>query len=120
MTSSLKRLLFPLPAVVHRTGGLPTFICPEIPTPKTKIVISVYGGNVQDVFCSDPQAEVVVVDWDTEGCDASDDGCVAVLDNFGQRRLARICHTTAEPLAALAKTPVAAALDRAGVIHPMR
>jgi hypothetical protein len=32
--------------------------------PKAQIVLNVSGGLVQDVFCSDPAAEVIVVDWD--------------------------------------------------------
>ncbi len=33
---------------------------------RPRIVISVEGGQVQDVFCSDPNAQVILVDWDPE------------------------------------------------------
>jgi len=33
---------------------------------KPRIIISVYGGLVQDVFCSISDAEVVLVDWDQD------------------------------------------------------
>jgi len=33
---------------------------------KPRIIISVYGGLVQDVFCSIPDAQVVLVDWDQD------------------------------------------------------
>ena len=29
-----------------------------------RIIVSVIGGVVQDVFVSDPQAQVVLIDWD--------------------------------------------------------
>lgn len=32
--------------------------------PQTEIVFSVQGGLVQDVYCSDPDVQIVVVDWD--------------------------------------------------------
>lgn len=33
---------------------------------KPRIIISVYGGLVQDVFCSVRDAQVVLVDWDQD------------------------------------------------------
>jgi len=43
-----------------------------------RVVVNVYGGVVQDVFCSDPHARAVIVDWDTEGRDPSEEGIVEV------------------------------------------
>jgi hypothetical protein len=38
-------------------------------TDPTRIVISVNAGIVQEVFCTDPNAEVTLIDWDTQECD---------------------------------------------------
>ena len=33
---------------------------------KPRIIISMFGGLVQDVFCSIPDTQVVLVDWDQD------------------------------------------------------
>ncbi|MEX2213237.1 MAG: hypothetical protein WD768_03865 [Phycisphaeraceae bacterium] len=38
-----------------------------MPRDQPTIVISVHGGLVQDVFCSEPDTRVILVDWDQEG-----------------------------------------------------
>jgi len=55
----------------------------ELPT----VIISVHGGLVQDVFCSDPNTRVVLVDWDQDshcvghpGVIESDGKAVAVVE----------------------------------------
>ncbi len=71
-----------------------------------RIVVNVSGGVVQDVYCSDPQADLTVVDWDTDGCDLTEGGMVEV-----GRQVAHITGLDAEPLEAMAGTDVGAALD---------
>lgn len=51
---------------------------------KPTIIISVHGGLVQDVFCSDPEARVVLVDWDQEGEHV---GCPGVTEIESDGRL---------------------------------
>lgn len=51
----------------------------------TKIVIEVVGGVVQEVYSDDP--EVIVVDWDTEGCEPGKHAYV-VEDSGGHEHLA--------------------------------
>jgi hypothetical protein len=81
--------------------------------PKPTVVISVYGGVVQDVFCSEPRATVTVVDWDTEGTDNAAVGYVSVPDKFGHESPAIVSTCEAESLAAMKSTPIEAALKRA-------
>ena len=48
-----------------------------MPRGQPTIIISVHGGLVQDVFCSDPDTRVVLVDWDQEGEHV---GCPGVIE----------------------------------------
>jgi hypothetical protein len=48
----------------------------------TRIVISLNGGIVQDVFCTDPSAEVMLIDWDTQECD---EDCAGLVDVGAER-----------------------------------
>jgi hypothetical protein len=81
----------------------------------TKIIISVHGGVVQDVFCSAAEAEVNVVDWDVGGCGEADERHVVVPDRFGKTSAAAVSSCLAEPLRAISGTPIQLALERAGV-----
>ena len=82
---------------------------------KTQIVINVSGGLLQDVFCSDPDADVVLTDWDCEGCDPTDDGIVEVNTADGHARLAHVAEYAAHPFSSLFGTDVATAMDTAGI-----
>lgn len=72
----------------------------------TRVVVNVSGGAVQDVYCSDPQADIVIVDWDTEGCDPNADNLVAVAGGP-----AYVTNWDAQPLAAMKGTDVGLALS---------
>ena len=76
---------------------------------RPRVVLNVSGGAVQDVYCSDPEADIVIVDWDTEGCDPEADDLVAVAGG-----LAYVTGWDAEPLAAMKGTDVGLALVSAG------
>ena len=84
--------------------------------PRPKVVISVYGGVVQDVFCSEPDVQVIVVDWDADGADLGA-GYVVVPDKFGQQSPARVSSCEAEPFSAMRETPIEAALKRAEFLY---
>jgi hypothetical protein len=45
---------------------------------KTRIIINLQGGLVQDAFCSVPGVQVLVVDWDVEGSFPGEPGIVDV------------------------------------------
>ena len=79
----------------------------------TQIVLNVHGGIVQDVFCSDLKARVVVVDWDVE--EPGGDGVLEVVDARGQRDLAFVQQRQADTLDDLLGTDVARALLAAGI-----
>lgn len=85
--------------------------------PKSKIIISVFGGVVQDVFCSEAEADVTVVDWDATGYSEGGEGYVTVPDKFGKASPAAVSQTLAEPLRAISGTPIQLALERAGVLY---
>jgi len=84
-------------------------------TPAPKIVLNMLGGLVQEVFASDPAITVALVDWDTEGCDPSDNGIVEVPDERGGTQLAHVAECSVEPLKQLAGTETEAALKAAGL-----
>jgi len=84
-------------------------------TPTPKIVLNMSGGLVQEVFASDPAITVALVDWDTEGCDPSDNGMVEIPDERGGTQLAHVAECPVEPLEQLAGTETEAALKAAGL-----
>jgi hypothetical protein len=45
---------------------------------RPQVIINLHGGLVQDVFCSVPDAQVLVVDWDVEGSFPGEPGIVDV------------------------------------------
>ena len=85
--------------------------------PKTQIVFNTSGSLVQDIFSSDPDTEVIIVDWDTENCDPVDDGFVEIVYQRGRTQLAYVVCREILPLAKLAGTDVQAAMQAAGVRH---
>ena len=80
-----------------------------------KIVLNVSGGVLQDVFSSDPAVTLLLVDWDTEGCDPSDNGIVEIPDGRGGTQLAHVAECPVDPLKGLAGTETEAALKAAGL-----
>jgi hypothetical protein len=80
-----------------------------------KIVLNVSGGVLQDVFSSDPAVTLLLVDWDTEGCDPSDNGIVEIPDGRGSTQLAHVAECPVCPLEELAGTETEAALKAAGL-----
>lgn len=79
---------------------------------KPRIILNVSGGVVQDVFCSDFETEVILVDWDTEGCDSSDDD---VFQIGGRAAAAFVARVDVAPCHELAGTDVEAALRAAQI-----
>ena len=108
-----------IPEVMDEYGN-PTisefFVAKEtVATPAPKVVLNMGGGLVQEVFASDPAITVALVDWDTEGCDPSDNGIVEIPDGRGGTQLAHVAECPVEPLEQLAGTETEAALKAAGL-----
>lgn len=80
---------------------------------KSQLVINVYGGLVQEVFCSDPEIEVLLVDWDVEPADAEHPSVVQVPSDSRRSQLAYVAPLTVQALDAVHGTQVAAAIDAA-------
>jgi len=80
----------------------------------TAIVISLYRGMVQNVYCSDADAEIVLVDWGIESGDPADTRVVTIQT---RRRVhtAFVQEIIADPIEQLAGTMVERALDAACV-----
>ena len=78
-----------------------------------RVVVNVYGGVVQDVFCSDPHARAAIVDWDNEGRDPSEDGIVEVQMEDGGKTPACVADYPTQPLKNLPGTDVEKALRAA-------
>ena len=81
--------------------------------PAPKIVLNISGGVLQDVFGSDPTITVALVDWDTEGCDPSDNGIVEIPDGRGDTQLANVAEYPVLPLEEFMGTETEAALKAA-------
>lgn len=82
--------------------------------PVSQLVINVYGGLVQEVFCSDPEIEVLLVDWDVEPADAEHPSIVHVPADDRHSQPAYVAPLAVQILEALQGTQVAAAIDAAG------
>ena len=79
---------------------------------KHQLVINMNGGLVQDVFCSMPGIQVLVVDWDVEGACPGDPGIVDVPLRDGSSQ-AWVSDFPVTSLNQLAGTDVEAAIDAA-------
>ena len=93
---------------VERRIGKPEEFTDAGPT----IVVSVSGGVVQDVFCSAPDSNVLLVDWDGQENEPSAPGVVN-LDLDGRSHSALVSESQAEPLGKLLSTDVEKAIQAA-------
>jgi len=80
--------------------------------PRPHVIISLNGGLVQDVFCSVPDVQVLVVDWDAEGACPGDPGIVDVPLHDGPCR-ACVADFPVVPMSEVAGTDVEAAIEAA-------
>ena len=79
-------------------------------TARPQIVLNVHGGIVQDVFASNPDLHVVVVDWDTDGLNSP---ALVDLSLDGRRCSAAVVEMPPVPLEELAESDVEQANDAA-------
>ena len=72
---------------------------PVVPQPTerlNRVVLNVSGGVVQDVYVADPDAiEVILVDWDTEGCQAGEDESLVEVEAAGGKLANAVVYPTA-------------------------
>jgi hypothetical protein len=80
-----------------------------------RMVLNIHGGVLQDVYCDHPRAKIILVDWDTEAIDATEEDVVEIADSRGDGRLAAVTAYPVAPLADLAGTDTLAALQAAGI-----
>ena len=78
----------------------------------TAIVISLYRGMVQNVYCSDADAEIVLVDWGVEPCDPSDTRVVQIKTRRNVHS-AFVQGIIADPIEDLAGSMLERAIDAA-------
>jgi hypothetical protein len=79
--------------------------------PTSQLVINVYGGLVQEVFCSDSEIEVLLVDWDVEPAEAAHPSVVHVPADDRRSQPAYVTPLPVQALDALQGTRIAAAID---------
>ena len=84
---------------------------------KPRVLLSIYGGLIQDVFSTDPTIELIVVDWDTEDSDTELDELVEITDAQGKSNRAFVGLQPIRPFDELAGTDTQAALARAGLTY---
>jgi hypothetical protein len=90
------------------------------PTPNCKpapphVVLNIYGGVLLEVFCDDPLAKTIKIDWDTEGSGPTEKGIVEFTDQSGKPQLAFVAEFPVLPLKYLAETDMSTVLEAAGV-----
>lgn len=79
---------------------------------KPTIIISMQGGLVQDVFCSNPNTRVVLVDWDQQGEQVGCPGVVEI-ESDGRQHPVAVVEYQAAMLGELSGTDVEKALAAA-------
>jgi hypothetical protein len=61
---------------------------------KPEIILSIHGGVLQDVYASDPEIDIILVDWDVAGAAPDEAGLILALHN---RQLLRAFVTRPYP-----------------------
>jgi hypothetical protein len=79
-----------------------------------RIVVHVHGGIVQEVFCSDAEADLTIVDWDAD-CLSLDDRGVVEVPALGGSSLVCVAQQHVLPLVELAGTETEKAIVAAQV-----
>lgn len=84
-----------------------------------QVVICISGGVIQEIFTSDRDTGIVLLDWDAERTTAHDPAVVSV-HLADRNKLVRVIDFTPQPLAELAGTDAELAVEAAfeeGVLH---
>lgn len=80
--------------------------------PKPEIILSIHGGVLQDVFASDPDIDIILVDWDVAGSVPDDEGLIHAVHN---KRLVKafVSRPNPFPLRELAGSEIEALINAA-------
>jgi hypothetical protein len=128
LASAMDRLLetaLSTPGILDEYGS-PTmgefFVAPEKSKPPKraappKVVLSLSGGVVQAVYGDPNTVEVVLVDWDVQGCSPDDPNMVEIPDGKGTRPAA-VAGCWVVPMKEIAGTDTAVAIKAAGLDDP--
>lgn len=81
--------------------------------PHPQIIVNVFGGIAQDVYCSDPDAQVTIVDWDSEWSSTDDPALVEIVIDGNRRQYALVATYSARPFSDLAGSDIEATLEAA-------
>ena len=85
------------------------------PKPGPTIVVEISGGVLQEAYSSDTAVQLVLVDWDTEGCTPDDDnGIVTITGEDGQLAVVLVTEFSAVPIDQMSKD-TGQALGAAGI-----
>jgi hypothetical protein len=82
---------------------------------RPKVVLNISGGVLQDVFGSPTALDVILVDYDVEGCAPSDDGIIEIPNGRGGTQLANVAEYPVLPLTDLSGTDTERAIKAAGL-----
>ncbi len=77
---------------------------------RCQIVVSMCGGVIQDVYCSDPQAQTTIVDWDNEDCEPTANGIFEVQIEDVGKTLVYVADFLTQPMKNISGTDVEKAL----------
>jgi hypothetical protein len=80
-----------------------------------RIVLNVSGGVVQEVFCLDPHAQVVLIDWDADGADPENENVVTVEQEGGKPLTAYVAEFPTTPLPSVLGTCTETILEAAKI-----
>src|SRR5690606_33152355 len=83
-----------------------------MPRNQPTIVISIHGGIMQDVFCSQSDTRVILVDWDQEGQNLGLPGIIEVQCD-GKPVIASVVEYGSASFDAMKDTDLARALEAA-------
>jgi hypothetical protein len=49
--------------------------------PKPEVILTIHGGVLQDVYASEPDIDIILVDWDVAGSVPDEEGLVHAVHN---------------------------------------
>ena len=80
--------------------------------PKPEIILSIHGGVLQDVYASDPDIDIILVDWDVAGSVPDEEGLVHAVHN---KRLVKafVSRPNSFPLCDLAGSEIESLINTA-------
>jgi hypothetical protein len=85
-------------------------------TPGTTVVVEIAGGVLQEAYSSDQAVQLLLADYDTEGCTPDDDaGIVEITGEDSRSQLVRAVQFPTVSIDQLAGTDTGQALELAGV-----